>query len=140
MGISVNLDNAFERAESINIYDEGVISNYAAGSKNFKKILTCWSDMISRAHIMPAFGVSLNDLTLQAVQSDLWVEFDFNKQLKSGGMPYEKLLIQVAKGFCGFNLIRYNTVGGYNGRCFYYDLNGGSMDELYDILLKMKDI
>ena len=136
MSISVNLHKAFETAESINTYNEGVISTYAAGSRQFKEIIDCWKEMISCVHLMPAFGVSLNDMTLQAMQNGLWIEFDFGKQLKSGGMPYEKLLIQVSQGNCGFNLIRYNSVGGYDGRCFYYDLNGKNMDELYDLLLK----
>lgn len=137
MSISVNLDQSFEQAENINIYNEGVITSYAAGSKQFGKILTSWTDMISQVHLMPAYGVSLNDYTLEALQKGLWVEFDFGKQLESEGMPYEKLLIQVAKGNYGFNLIRYNSVGGYDGRCFYYDLNGKSMGELYDLLLKI---
>ncbi len=136
MSISVNLDDAFKAAESINVYNEGVIKSYASNSKNFEEILDCWTDMISSARIMPALGVSLNHLTTEAIQSGLWVEFEFNEQLESGELPYEKLLIQVAKGFYGFNLIRYNTVGGYDGRCFYYDLNGKNMDELYDLLLK----
>ncbi|MDE5943296.1 MAG: hypothetical protein K2H30_03715 [Clostridia bacterium] len=136
MSISVNLDKAFERSEKINVYNEGAIAEYLCGSNQYNKILACWNDMISTAHIMPAFGVSLNDLTSKAIQSGLWVEFDFGQQLESGEMIYEKLLIQVAKGFSGFNLIRYNSVGGYDGRCFYYDLNGKNMDELYDLLLK----
>ena len=137
MSISVNLDNAFESAETINVYNEGAIETYESNSKQFDEILVCWTNMISCVHLMPAFGVSLNDLTLKAVQSGLWIEFDFAKQLESEGMPYEKLLIQVSKGNCGFNLIRYNSVGGYDGRCFYYDLNGKNMDELYDLLLEI---
>ena len=137
MSISVDLDKSFEQAENINVYNEGVITSYAAGSKQFGNILKCWTDMISQVHIMPAYGVSLNDYTLEALQKGLWVEFDFGKRLESDGMPYEKLLIQVAKGNYGFNLIRYNSVGGYDGRCFYYDLNGKSMGELYDLLLKI---
>ena len=137
MSISVDLEKAFDVAENINVYNEVVITTYAAGSKQYSDILTCWTDMIGCVHLMPAYGVSLNDLTMQAMQSGLWVEFDFGKQLESGGMPYEKLLIQVAKGFYGFNLIRYNSVGGYDGRCFYYDLNGKSMNDLYDLLLKL---
>ncbi|MDE6868414.1 MAG: hypothetical protein K2J83_04650 [Clostridia bacterium] len=137
MSISVNLDDAFERAENINVYNEGAITSYAAGTKSFNKILACWVDMINNAHIMPAFGVSLDGCTIKAIQSGLWVEFDFGQRLESGEMPYEKLLIQVARGFSGFNLIRYNSVGGYDGRCFYYDLNGKNMDELYDLLFKI---
>ena len=137
MSISVNLDQAFEMAENINIYNEGAISTYAAGSKQYNDILVCWTDAIRCAHIMPAYGVSLNDYTLEALQSGLWIEFDFGKQLESGEMPYEKLLIQIAKGYYGFNLIRYNSVGGYDGRCFYYDLNGKNLDGLYDLLLKI---
>ena len=69
MSICVNLDDAFKSAETINVYNEGVIKSYASNSKNFEEILDCWTDMISNAHIMPALGVSLNHLTTEAIQS-----------------------------------------------------------------------
>ena len=76
----------------------------------------------------------MNSETLKVLKSGIWVEFDFGKVYESNGMPYEKLLINVQKSSYGFNLIRYNSQGGYYGRCFYYDLAGNTMDDFYDIL------
>ena len=49
-------------------------------------------------------------------------------------MPFEKLLVQVGKEYYGFNLIRYTSERGYDGRCFYLDLVGKNMNDLYDLL------
>ncbi|MDE6597491.1 MAG: hypothetical protein K2K60_02505 [Clostridia bacterium] len=137
MSIEIELDKAFDKAESINVYSNGEVINYAANQKPFKEILVSWNDMIDGAHQMPAYGVSLNRETLKALKSGLWVEFVFDEVYENGGMPFEKLLIQVEKSFTGFNLIRYTTEYGYDGRCFYYDLLNKNMDNLYDILVNL---
>ena len=137
MSIDIELDKAFYKAESINIYNGGEVTNYAANQKPFEDILAVWNNMIDGAHQMPAYGVSLNRETLKAIKSGLWVEFVFDGVYENGGMPFEKLLIQVEKSFTGFNLIRYTTEYGYDGRCFYYDLVNKNMDNLYDILVNL---
>ena len=137
MNIDIELDKAFDKAESINVYNGGEVTNYAASQKPFKEILVSWKNMIDGAHQMPAYGVSLNRETLKALNSGLWVEFVFCGVYESDGMPYEKLLIQVEKSFTGFNLIRYTAEYGYDGRCFYYDLVNKNMDNLYGILINL---
>ena len=137
MCIAVELYEAFDFAEKINVYNDGEISFYCAGEEKFEKILIGWKTMIEDAHEMPAFGVSLNSETLKAIKSGVWVEFVFDKIYESNGMPYEKLLINAERGKQGFNLIRYNSNGGYDGRCFYYDLIGKDMSNFYDILLNL---
>ena len=92
--------------------------------------------MIFGAHEMPAYGVSLNDETTKAMKSGVWAEFSFGRELSSGGMPYEKLLINVEPEWTGFNLIRYTAKHGYDGRCFYYDLVSKDMSSFYDCLTK----
>lgn len=126
--------NVFDKAECINIYTAGDIKTYLKGSEEYSGIVGRWEKMIDGAHDMPAFGVSLNDHTLEAMKSGRWIEFDFKKKLEHGGMPYEKLLVQVESVYTGFNLIRYNKKGGYDGRCFYFDLVGKDMGELCDYL------
>lgn len=134
MCISVNLDKACDYANKVNVYDDGKISVYTIGDKPFEEVINGWKCMICGAHDMPAFGVSLNKETVKALNSGLWVEFIYDKQYESNGMPFEKLLVNVQKGFYGFNIIRYNSDSGYDGRCFYYDLVGQNMDSFYDIL------
>lgn len=137
MCISVELDDAVDYSDRINIYNEGVITSYQSGSAPYDKIKCEWKELINGAHIMPAYGVSLNHETLKALESGLWVEFLFDCIYESNGMPYEKLLINVEKNFQGFNIIRYSTEYGYDGRCFYYDLVNKNMSNFYEILINL---
>ena len=137
MVIMEEINEAFDYAEVINVYNNGTKTEYSSGGDEYSKILTCWNEMISGAHDMPAFGVSLDHYTKEEMKKGLWVEFEFGKVLECNGMPFEKLLIAVAKESQGFNLIRYNAESGYDGRCFYLDLFGKNMANLYDLLLKL---
>lgn len=131
------INNAFKSAKEINVYKEGVKTTYSLGSEEYKKILSSFYETIEGSHEMPAYGVSLNRDTVKALQSGLWTEFVFGKKMECNGMPFEKLLISVGKEHYGFNIIRYTTKFGYDGRCFYLDLVGKNMNNFYDILLKL---
>ena len=131
------INETFDYAEIINVYNNGAKTSYFSGGKEYNEILACWNDMIDGAHDMPAFGVSLDNYTKEEMKKGLWVEFDFKKILECNGMPFEKLLVSVEKDSQGFNLIRYNSDYGYNGRCFYLDLVGKNMGNFYDLLLNL---
>ncbi|MDE5721825.1 MAG: hypothetical protein K2I30_03690 [Clostridia bacterium] len=135
--ICIELEKAFEKAENINVYNDGEVITYSPHTDGYKSILKGWTAMIENAHLMPAFGVSLNNETVKAMKKGLWVEFDFNKLYESNGLPYEKLLIEVNSGYSGFNLIRYMQEYGYDGRCFYYDLVSKDMSSLYNLLINL---
>ena len=124
----------FDETEIINVYGGGIKTAYSAGEEEYNKILVSWNEMIDGAHDMPAYGVSLNHLTVKELEKNLWVEFDFGRALECNEMPFEKLLVQVGKEYYGFNLIRYTSERGYDGRCFYLDLVGKNMNDLYDLL------
>lgn len=131
------ITEAFDAAEQINVYREGRKTSYVAGSAPFGKIMASWNAMIENARPMPAYGVSLNGETEQALQRGVWVEFDFGFPRTCYDLPFEKLLVEVQKSFSGFNLIRYNTACGYDGRCFYLDLaEHRNMGGLYDLLAR----
>ena len=134
MVIMEEISEVFGYAENINVYNGGVKTIYAAGSDNYKAIMSCWNKTIDGAHDMPAYGVSLNHLTVKELEKNLWVEFDFGRALECNEMPFEKLLVQVGKEYYGFNLIRYTSDRGYDGRCFYLDLVGKNMNDFYDLL------
>lgn len=131
------IHEVFDSAEAVNVYSDGIKTVYLAGKEEYNKILASWNKMIVGAHDMPAFGVSLDSYTKKEIKKGLWVEFSFEKVLECNGMPFEKLLVSVAKDSQGFNLIRYNTDYGYDGRCFYLDLVGKNMSNFYDLLLNL---
>ena len=138
MYTDIELHEVFNRTENINVYNDGKTVTYSKQNEEYKRILVSWYDMIDGAHQMPAYGVSLNRETVKAMKEGLWLEFEFGKIYESGGMPYEKLLINVQSGHSGFNLIRYNSKAGYDGRCFYYDLINKNMADLYCLLSNLQ--
>ena len=138
MVIAVNymreIFNVFDKADCINVYTAGDMKSYKSGTEEFKGIISCWNEMTEGAYDMPAFGVSLHDQTLEAMKSGRWIEFEFSKKQEYNGMTFEKLLIQVESVYQGFNLIRYNSEKGYEGRCFFFNLVDKDMSVLSDFL------
>lgn len=128
------LDNIFNEAEEIIVYDNDVKTSYKAGSPKYGEILESWNTTISSAHQMPALGVSIDEYTRKELKSGIWLEFCFDTVYECCGMPFEKLLIGLDKEYYGFNLIRYTAEHGYEGRCFYLDLFGKNTNDLYDLL------
>ena len=88
----------FDKAQTVNVYNESVKSEYVYGSAEYRKIMDCWNETVKGAHDMPAFGVSINNLTVKEMQKGVWLEFDFKKQLEHNGMPYENPPSQPASG------------------------------------------
>lgn len=136
MVMQIELEKITQYAKSVNVYIDGVTTAYVAGENRFKEICAQWNNMLVGAHPMPAYGVSLNSQTVKALKSGVWAEFVFDGQFSSNGMPYEKLLVNAQSEWMGFNIIRYTSEYGYDGRCFYYDLNGKDMSGFYNCLVK----
>lgn len=137
MGIVAELDEAFDYADKITVYNDGEKVTFLPYDNSFKEIKVEWRAMLDGAYTMPAFGVSLNNETKEEIKRGLWVEFEFKEVMTYSEMPFEKLLIKVEKNYSGFNLVRYNTDRGYEGRCFYYNLVDKNMSDFYDFLLKL---
>ena len=130
----IEIQDMARYTDGINVYDDGNFTPYAKGSEGFEKICAVWTGMMGLARQMPAFGVSLNAETTQAIKSNLWLEFTFPQEYCNNGMTFERLLVNVDKSFSGFNVIRYNSQYGYDGRCFYFDLIGCDMHDLYNAI------
>lgn len=130
----MQLQQAFLQAEEITVYNQGIQSSYACGEEQYNKIVTQWSNMLAQSLTMPAFGVSLNDYTVNAMKSGVWVEFSYGRELSIHEMPFEKLLVEVKPEYKSFNVIRYLPQYGYAGRCFYLDLQGEDMSAVYNLL------
>lgn len=118
--------------QSVGVYDNGVVTIYGENDDKFNTICTVWKGMLQGARQMPAYGVSLHAETQSAIQSGVWVEFSLDGQYSNNGMPFEKLLVNVSPEFSGFNIIRYTSPQGYDGRCFYFDLIDGDMHDFYN--------
>jgi len=129
-----NITEAFDEAKTVYVIKDGNEKSYSDGSAEYGLIVSAFNRMVEGARQMPAYGVSLDKETRKAKKRGLWVEFDFGKAYECSGMPFEKLLVEVADYFQGFNLIRYTSEYGYDGRCFYLDLDGKNMFEFYRAL------
>lgn len=134
MGGYMQLQQVFCKAEEIAVYNDGVSTSYACGERQYEEICVKWSELLTDSIVMPAFGVSINDMTVQGKQKGVWVEFSFSKQLKVNELPFEKLLVEVRSEYKGFNVIRYNSDSGYFGRCFYIDLRENDMSSFYSFI------
>ena len=136
MVMEIQLDKITDYAQSVNIIIDGETTAYVVGGQRFNEICAAWNNMIFGARQMPAFGVSLDRETTKEMKSGVWAEFVFDKQLSADGMPFEKLLVNAQREWSGFNIIRYTSEFGYDGRCFYYDLVNKNMSLFYDCLTK----
>lgn len=135
MVTQINIEKAAAYAKGVNVYIDGEEQTYPVGSPKFEAICLKWEQMLEGAHKMPAFGVSLNGDTAEAMKQGVWAEFFFGGEYSSDGMPFEKLLIAVRAEWSGFNIVRYTAERGYEGRCFYFSL-AGDMSAFYGELIK----
>jgi len=125
-----NLTTSFDSATQMQITIENMTTTLQKGDQKFEKILNSLKNITKYSHEMPAFGVSLDELTREEMQTGTWLELIFDNTYEYNEMPFDALLIKVEKDAYGFNLIRKQN-GKYEGRCFYLSLEG-SMKELYD--------
>lgn len=124
--ISVNdnensLIDCIEYVESFEIVSQGKTKTIVHGSNEFFNILLKLEKLFVNSRLMPAFGVSLHNETLNALQRDCWLKINFNRELTKNGLPFSSLVFKLEE-VQGFNLIRqYNNT--FDGRCLYLDLD-----------------
>ncbi|MBE7088888.1 MAG: hypothetical protein E7370_05185 [Clostridiales bacterium] len=133
----MELLQSFENLQKIEVYNEGNKVEFLNTDKEYKSIVYEWNQLCFDAIKMPAYGVSLNDETEREIKQGVWVNFIFNRKQIVDGMFFEALLVKVEKEWQAFNLIRYNAKTGYNGRCFYLQLNNKNMFNLYNLLINL---
>lgn len=129
-----NITDSFDYVSKMIVTIENKETSFEKGNDKFEVILKALKDVTEYAHDMPAFGVSLDDLTKEEMKTGSWLELGFNKTYEFNEMPFDGLLIKIEKDIYGFNLIRRNNKK-YEGRCFYLSLSE-SMNELYNIINK----
>lgn len=101
-----------------------------------RKIIDTLCSMCQEAFQMPAFGVSIDKLTREEMKKGIWLRLVYESEKQCFGMGFTELAFQVVPEYRGFNLCRLFQ-GEYTGRCFYLDLRGGSMSELYEVLITL---
>lgn len=131
--MEVTIQEIFDEVEAVNVYRNGSTIQSLPSQMSYKLIINGFKHLLEGARQMPAFGVSIDSETRNAVKRGTWVEFEFGKTLCYSDMYFEKLLVQVIADYSGFNIIRYNSNEGYAGRCFYFDIPQ-NMSAFYDIL------
>lgn len=120
------LTDAVQTAGRIIVIADGREHCFEKGDAAFRAIIKAWNEMTATAIRMPAFGVSIDELTRREMKQGLWTEFRYEKETSCAGMAFDRLLVCVKEEFRGFNVVRH-VQGKYQGRCFYVDLSGGDM-------------
>lgn len=131
----MSLVDYFSAASSVYVIVDG--AEQKCSPEQTKQIVACLEKMLTAegAYEMPAFGVSIHNLTVQEMQKGYWVKFVFEKEQEHNCMPFTELVFQVNPTHYGFNMIR-KVEGLYQGRCFYYNL-AAPMQPLWDCLKNM---
>lgn len=127
-----NLLDCFNYVSAINIIEENEVQVSYPGQERFEKIISALKEITEYCHEMPAFGVSIDELTKDDKKHGTWIELEFNRPCSHDAMSFEALLIKIEPKYYGFNLIRRNS-GKYEGRCFYLSLEG-NMQKLSDAI------
>lgn len=123
----VNMENemikSLDDIKDIYIFNNGKGFCYKKDSQEYTKIVKNLKKVYGDAVLMPAFGVSLHNETMAAMNDGLWLKIEYNKKQEIGGLPFTSLVIYLEKEpVWGFNIIReYN--GELDGRCLYLNLD-----------------
>ena len=112
---------ALGKIESFVIYINGEKTTVGAADEKFQYLFKSCCKLFSNSRIMPAFGVSLNSETQDAIKKDEWLEINFNETIIVNDLPFSGLLFKLEKT-SGVNLIRKNN-DRYEGRCIYLDFD-----------------
>ena len=110
--------NTLEHLESIELIQNGKI--HKLSQQEFQQTFARLQDLFSEARVMPAFGVSIHEETVNAMQDGEWLKLNYNAEMDKEGLLFTSLLFRLEE--CqGFNLIRLYGER-YDGRCIYLDL------------------
>ena len=137
IGVTMPIDNQindyFQYANEIIVYNNGNEISFLQDTDDFKAIIDELNSMCYDSHEMPAFSVSIDNETKTAMKNGVWIELVFDQLLVHNEMPFDRLLFQVNSDFSGFNIVRHYQ-DKYDGRCFYLNLEN-DMCHLYNTLV-----
>ena len=92
------IQDVFKESCCIEVIIDNSSKEYKKQSQEYNKILDELQNMIDGSRQMPAFGVSLDNETKQAIKSGVWIKFCFDFVGYNSEMPFDTLLIQVDGG------------------------------------------
>ncbi len=115
------IQESLKQVESLVVFENGIQTELKNSQPKFADILEKISQIFASSRIMPAFAVSLHDLTVQDMKTDSWIKLNFSTGQTINELPFDSLLFRLDDCF-GFNIIR-ETDGKFQGRCIYLDLD-----------------
>ena len=116
----ISICDCLQFVESFDVFCNGNITKFQPDNDEFLIIKQRLIDIFQSARLMPAFGVSLHNETLNELKYNKWLQINFKKEQTKNGLIFNSLLFKLEQT-SGFNLIRlYNNK--YEGRCIYLDL------------------
>lgn len=107
--------------EYITVITNGEKKDLNKAQFEFDKIIANLRQVYKQGQIMPAFGVSLHNETINEMKFGCWLEIVYNKTQNKNGYLFDSLAIKLEDCF-GFNIFR-KYKGKYEGRCFYLSLD-----------------
>ncbi len=116
--LTEQINSVFDDCIGIKLYKDGKEKIINKDSKEFEKILQLWQITVNAGYEMPAFGVSIHELTMKDLQNGLHIEFLFDGVMYHNEMPFDSLLVKLQENQGGYQLIRH-TDNKYQGRCLY---------------------
>ena len=130
--LTEQINTVFDDCSSIKLYNDGKVKTFEKGSLEFEKIIQLWQITVNSGYEMPAFGVSIHELTMQSLQSGTHIEFVFDEVNYHNDMPFDSLLLSLQPNQYGYQLIRHYD-DKYQGRCLYVNTTEINND-LYDYI------
>lgn len=128
----ISLNDCLKDVESFDLFCDNKRTHVSKNDSQFDEIKNKIEDLFYMSRLMPAFGVSLHDEALKALNYDDWLQINFSKEQNENGLPFDSLLFKLEETQ-GFNLIRLYK-DEYEGRCLYLDLN--KQTDLLNLLKK----
>ena len=116
-----SLHNCLKFVENFEIFNAGKGKKIDETDIRFNRIFQNLENVFKNSFLLPAFGVSLHQETLNERENGVWLQINFKKEQTKNGLNFNSLLFKLEKTQ-GFNLIRLYE-NRYEGRCLFLDLN-----------------
>lgn len=116
-----NLMDVLDYVESFEVLTDGKKEKIFQNDERFNVLISKLKDLFVNSRLMPAFGVSIHDETLIALEHDQWLQINLKQETKKNGLPFNSLLFKLEE-VQSFNLIRFHNQK-YIGRCLCLDLD-----------------
>lgn len=116
-----SLHNCLKFVENFEIFNAGKGKKIDETDTRFNRIFQNLENVFKNSFLLPAFGVSLHQETLNERENGVWLQINFKKEQTKNGLNFNSLLFKLEKTQ-GFNLIRLYE-NRYEGRCLFLDLD-----------------